>query len=145
MSDALHKLVKLLNEIITLDYDAIEAYEAAIERLQQEALKERFTAFCEDHRRHTQNVSQLVAGFGGRHAKGPGIKRFLTTGKVVLADIVGEDHAILLAMRLNEEVTNQAYDDVLAIDDLDPTAREVLEENRADERRHREWIEHALA
>jgi hypothetical protein len=39
---------KILKELVYLDYDAIEAYEAAIERLDNPEFKARLTKFCED-------------------------------------------------------------------------------------------------
>lgn len=145
MSEPHHKLVALLNELIALDYDAIEAYRVAIKRLEETTYQENLASFCEDHERHTGKLAQLAAGFGGQPAHGPDLKQLLTKGNVVIADLIGEDRAILSAMRLNEEVTNTAYDAALALEALEPTVLEILETNRSDERRHRAWIEQALA
>lgn len=134
------KTIKLLNELIELDYDAIEAYQAAVERLESPANKTALAVFCEDHERHTQKLGVQVSALGGTPATGPDMKKYLTKGKVVIADMVGGDHAILVAMRLNEEVTNKAYEAALKLDDLDVETRGLLEANLADERRHRAWI-----
>jgi len=42
-------LIKKLNNLIELDYDAIAAYKAAIERLDDMQFKQQLAAFMEDH------------------------------------------------------------------------------------------------
>lgn len=138
-------VTRKLNDLIELDYDAIEAYQAAIDRLKSQEFKDRLTAFCADHERHTTNLGLLVAAHGGTPAKGPDLMRILTKGKVVIADLIGDDYAILLAMRANEEVTNKRYEIALEVDGMDPETRKQVEENLADERRHRDWIEAQLS
>lgn len=69
-----------------------------------------------------------------------GVKSILTQGKVILADIFG-DKALLKAMKLNEDVTNTAYEGAVEHDDAPAEVKALLERNLADERRHRDWIE----
>lgn len=135
------QVIDKLNKLIQLDYDAIEAYAAAVEKLENPGYKEQVAKFGEDHVRHTQVLSALVDGYGGTAATGPDLKRLLTKGKVVIADLVGGDRAILTAMVANEEVTNKTYE--AALDDLgdaEARTREIIAENLADERRHRAWM-----
>lgn len=144
MADANQKLIRKLNDLIELDFDAIEAYTAAVARLKNPDYRYQLEAFCGDHERHTRNLSVLVRRMGGEPAKGPDAMRLLTKGKVVIGALVG-DYAILLAMRANEEVTNKRYEVALAADgNLDAETRSTLESNLADERRHREWIAQQL-
>lgn len=133
----------LLEELIKLDYDAIEAYDAAIERLTDLESQARLTEFRDDHERHTQNLGEHLRLMGHTPPMGPDIKRVLTKGKVVMAGLVGE-LAILKAMRSNEDDTNVAYERALA-HDLPLTLRETIRDNLADEKRHRAWIEEKLA
>ncbi|HKY19642.1 MAG TPA: PA2169 family four-helix-bundle protein [Vicinamibacterales bacterium] len=135
--------IKALNELIELDYDAIEAYRAAIERIDSQTYKAALNTYCGDHERHTQNVGEVVRALGGTPAQGPDMKKYLTKGKVVIADLVGDDHAILTAMLMNEEVTNKAYEAALKLE-LGAGARSVVEANLTDERRHRAWIQAQL-
>lgn len=145
MATSSETIIEKLNDLIELDFDAIEAYRAAIERLGNPAYKQRLEEFCKDHERHTQNLAALVMKHGGKASRGPDVKRFLTKGKVVIADLVGDDHAILLAMRANEEVTNKRYELALNVNtDMDAETRSTLEANLGDERRHREWISEHL-
>ncbi|OAQ22089.1 hypothetical protein K457DRAFT_131499 [Linnemannia elongata AG-77] len=46
--------LKALTELIELDYDAVEAYQAAIERIKDPVYKENLEEFQQDHKRHIQ-------------------------------------------------------------------------------------------
>lgn len=140
MSDINKKTIKVLNDLIGLDYDAIQACDATLARLESSEYKASMTKFRECHERHAQDLSQFVAGLGGEHAHGPDIKQYISTGKVMIADLVGGDHALLWAMHSNEDVTTKAYESALETEGLNPQLRSLLENNRADARRNRDWI-----
>ncbi|MEZ4308314.1 MAG: DUF2383 domain-containing protein [Polyangiaceae bacterium] len=57
-------LARLMNELIALDYDAIEAYEAAISRLKAANDKEQLTRFMADHQEHVSALTKLVRDLG---------------------------------------------------------------------------------
>lgn len=136
-------IASVLNALIELDLDAVEAYEAAIERLDDTDDKARLSTFMGDHERHVRELQTLVEGMGETPATKPDIKHVLTKGKVVLGSLIG-DRLILLAMRMNEDDTNTAYDRACNREDLPSHVRTVLEQNRDDERRHREYIQRRL-
>ncbi len=131
-------LIDLLNALVELDYDAIEAYEAAISRLEDENDKFQLGIFMADHGRHVADLSALVRELGGNPATKPDIKHILTKGKVVLSALMGQ-RAILNAMKSNEDDTNAAYERALQRE-FSPRIKDVLERNLSDERRHRAWI-----
>lgn len=137
-------VLDLLEDLIKLDYDAIAAYEAAISRLDGKTFIAEMTAFRDDHVRHTQNLGALLGPMGRTPPTEGDAKAMLTKGKVLLADLLG-DKAILQAMKTNEDDTNTAYERAVKHADVDMTTRQVLERNRADEARHRSWIEQTLA
>lgn len=138
------KLVDAIEALVELDYDAIEAYKAAIARLDDAEDKKQLRSFLADHERHVTELGPIVAQLGGVAAKGPDLKKWLTKGKVVIMGLAGSN-AVLLAMKSNEDDTNTAYERVVGRGDLTPTIRAVCEKNLADERRHRAWIESRLA
>ena len=135
-------VAKVLRELVYLDYDAIEAYEAAIDRLDNPEFRAQLTAFCEDHRRHTNNLASHIHEIGAEIPEGPDFKRILIEGKVIIAGLAG-DKAILAAMRANEHATNKAYEK--ALEHVDPTEKlhATLHANLMDERKHLDWIEKA--
>lgn len=137
-------LVALLDALIELDFDAIEAYDAAIDRIEDQRDKAALRSFRDDHERHTRELQPFVTELGGKPAEKAGLKSILTKGKVVLGSLVG-DKAILVAMKANEDDTNVAYDRAVSRDDVPAHMMEVLVRNRDDERRHRAYIEKRLA
>ena len=131
--------ISLIRNLIELDYDAIEAYEAAIERLEDPAFRAQFRAFCDDHRRHVVELNPILERLGGIRVVQGDIKRVLTKGKVLIASLIG-DRSILLAMKTNEKDTNTAYERAVAHEGLDAKTIAALYRNLGDERRHRAWI-----
>lgn len=137
-------VIDTLNNLIHLDFDAITAYQAAIDRLDDAECKTQLIGFKDDHERHTRELAALVRNLGGEPAMQSDAKAMLTKGKVVLRGLTG-DSGILKAMKSNEDETNEAYEQALTRDDLTAEMRELLQRNLSDERRHRAWIEERLA
>ncbi len=136
-------LHSLLEDLIELDFDAAEAYQAAIDRLEDPQSKEKLTAFRADHIRHTEDLGKFLRESGREPPKKGDFKRMLTKGKVVIAGLMG-DKAILMAMKTNEDDTNTAYERAVKNEAAPANIKDVLRANLADERRHRQWIEERL-
>jgi uncharacterized protein (TIGR02284 family) len=132
-------LAKALADLVELEHDALEAYQAAIARLSDFASKDKFKDFVLDHQRHITELSAAVRSLGVEPPQKGGAKSILTKGKVYLGSLAG-DNVILQAMRTNENDTNTAYERAVGRDDVPPPIREILDRNLADERRHRQWI-----
>jgi uncharacterized protein (TIGR02284 family) len=142
-SHANEYIIEELNKIINLDYDAIKAYDTAIDRLHSPSYKARLESFKQDHIRHTQNLATIVSEYGGEPASNSDVKSVLAQGKVVIGNIVG-DLSVLKAMNSNERMTTETYEQALARLATKPDIVRVLKENLADEYRHKDWIEQAL-
>ena len=132
-------LVTLLTDLVQLDFDAVDAYQAAIDRLDNPEWRTTLASFREDHLRHTEELGEALRRLGVIPPSGGDIKSMLTQGKVVLAGLVG-DEAILRAMLSNESDTNTAYERAVQFPDLDIGLRDSLEAALTDERRHAAWI-----
>jgi len=142
-TDSTH-LIKHLNALIALDLDAIEAYEAAIARLNDATDKAQLARFLGEHQRHVADLSPLVQEFGGEPTTKADFKRVLTKGKVVVAGVAG-DKGVLEAMKSNEETTTKTYRKALEDAGLPIEVRSVVERNFSDEERHLAWIEQRLS
>ena len=129
-----------LYALCELDYDAMEAYQAAINRLEDQHFKEALAAYKADHQRHIDEVTELLKKHQKDYPDGPSAKQVLTQGKVVLAEMMG-DKAILKAMLSNEEDTNSAYAKINSHENIWPEAKEILARGLADEKRHKQGIE----
>ena len=132
-------LVTLLTDLVQLDFDAVDAYQAAIDRLDNPEWRATLASFRDDHLRHTAELGEALRGMGFVPPSGGDIKSMLTQGKVVMAGLVG-DEAVLRAMRTNEADTNTAYERAVQFPDLHSGIRDMLEAGLADERRHCAWI-----
>jgi rubrerythrin len=130
-------------DLIELEYDAVEAYEAAINRLENQNYKTKLQEFKADHDRHIKELSKLVEHHDETAPNGPSSKQWLTKGKVILANLIS-DEAVLRAMRSNEIDTNAAYDRLSDYDDIWPDAKDLIARAFADEKRHKAWLDATL-
>lgn len=137
------RVIEGLNELVELEYDAIAAYSAAIERINSPTYKSKLSEFLVDHQAHVESLSDLVRKEGGTPEKDGDAKKILTKGKVIIADMAG-DEAILKAMKSNEDQTNSKYEKAVETGYSDHI-QSVVQKGLADERRHKAWVETTLA
>ena len=137
------ELGSLLRSLLELEYDAIEAYKAAVERLQGGEPKAALAGFMADHERHVRELEPEVRATGEEVPNGPDMMAMVTKGKVVIGGLMG-DPTVLLAMKTNEDDTNKAYERATQRTDLPQNLMSMLQRNLADERRHRASIEQFL-
>lgn len=135
--------VKQLNGLIHLDYDAIDAYDAALKRVTNAEIRAGLLEFREDHRRHTEKLAGWASDLGGKAATKGDLKRILKAGQVAMAS-VSEDMGILKALQSNEEEIIQAYDQALERITEPAALVEALEHDREDEWKHKSWIDNHL-
>jgi rubrerythrin len=131
-----------IKDLLELDFDAIEAYEAAINRLQDQSYKSKLSEFKQDHVKHTEVLSSLLKTHEEEAPTSGSAKQYLAQGKVVLGGLIG-DKMILLAMISNEIDTNTAYERVLYHEHRWADAVNIITEGLADERRHKTWLQSA--
>lgn len=144
MSEIMDKtnMIAKLNDLIALDYDAISAYQAAIERLENPGYRDQLNVFMQDHENHIAALSQLICQEGGAPVEKGDLKKILTQGSVYIAELAG-DEGILKAMQLNEVMTNHRYEE--SVEEAFPEpVHGILQNGLADERRHKEWLEETL-
>ncbi len=137
------KFINELKDLLQLDYAAVEAYDSAIERFKNETFKMKFQEFRNDHHRHIKNVTEYLKKIGGDYPTGAGIKKILTQGKVILANLAG-DISLLKAMKSNELETTEAYKHINAYPDIPSDIKDALLDGYQDEKRHLLWIEKEL-
>jgi uncharacterized protein (TIGR02284 family) len=136
-------VVDLLSDLIHLDFDAADAYQAAIDRIKDQQFAATLRAFKDDHLQHVAELSSILSGMGHEPPEELDMKSLLTRGKVIIGSLAG-DSAILAAMRSNEIDTNTAYERAVAHGGLDDVMRDVLQRGLSDERRHSEWVISAI-
>ncbi|MFL5357990.1 DUF2383 domain-containing protein [Archangium sp.] len=137
-----NRMIERLNDLIALDYDAVGAYEAAINRIDVESLRMSLRGFQQDHERHIRDLSGVVTRLGGTPRTKPDAKGFILKGFTAVTAMMGNE-AALQAMRGNETLTNRTYR--MALDeDWSDEARVIIQRNFEDEQRHLAFIETAL-
>jgi uncharacterized protein (TIGR02284 family) len=139
MARMIREVIALLNRLIQLDYDCIEAYKAAIARLSDSDDRKQLSGFLADHRRHVDELAFVVRNLGGEPAGHGDLRQVLTKGKVVLGGLTG-DRAVLEAMRSNEAEASAAYQDAASQPGIPVDVMAVLERNLDDERKHADWL-----
>jgi uncharacterized protein (TIGR02284 family) len=143
MARMLEDVISLLNRLIALEYDAIEAYKAASARVSATGDRAHLAEFIADHRRHVTELGNIVRNFGGEPTSHGDLRQVVTKGKVLLGGLSGES-AVLEAMHSNEIATTRAYEDAMAMPGVPVDVLAMLERQRDDERRHRDWIERRI-
>ena len=135
-------LESLVQALINLENDALEAYDETIERLENPHCIQKVKEFREDHYQHLAALEKIAAASNIEIGEGS-MKSLMTKGKVMIADMVGDDEAILGAMKTNENDTVSAYENALEKDFLTRELQQLCEKGAQDERRHRAWMEQA--
>jgi uncharacterized protein (TIGR02284 family) len=131
-----------LNDLIMLDYDAIKAYQSAIDRIEVPSIKAELESFRKDHERHVQNLSHEVRKLGGTPAQRRDLKGPFIQGFTAIMAMMGVEEA-LRAMKTNEQLTTRSYANALK-EVLPEDCRIVVEANYKDEQRHLAYVENAL-
>ncbi|MGF9694135.1 MULTISPECIES: DUF2383 domain-containing protein [unclassified Rhizobium] len=131
---------KLVTNLIYLERDAIAAYESCIERLDDKQLSSQIAAFRQDHLQHLDVLNEMARELGAEAPTEGDMKQMLTTGKIALADMLG-DAAILKAMKTNEDDTVTAYERASQHQDAIPKSKAFFEKALHDEQRHRAWMD----
>ena len=139
MARMLREVIALLNRLIQLDYDSIEAHKSAIARLADPADRAQLGAFVVDHRRHIDELTFVVRNLGGEPSSHGDLRQVLTRGKVVLGALTS-DRAILEAMRGNEAQSASEFEAAASQPGIPFDILAVLQRTCADERRHQAWF-----
>jgi rubrerythrin len=133
----------VLSNLLHVEIDAARAYAQATEAIGAVAVRRRLEAFRDDHERHIEAIAAEIRSLGmeppPRHDDRRG---FLLTGYTGIFASMGAE-AALRALRANETLTSQRYDEA-ATADLPESVRQLIERHRLDERRHLRFLEDAI-
>jgi len=138
------QFVDVLKDLVQLDYDAVQAYDQATSRIEEDHIRHTLVSFRSDHERHITELSNIIKEYGQNPPeRARDLKGFILEGMTSLQSMLGT-RAALRAMKTNEKLVNRRYRK--AIDSLNmPTAvRNAVLKNFEDEKRHLAFIERAL-
>ena len=107
----------------------MDAYQAAIDRLENSGYRNALAEFKRDHLRHITELGDILSSMGRTPPKEGDMKALLTKGKVVIARLMGDE--AILQVRTNEADTNTAYERAVNFKGLQANTRDVLQNGLA--------------
>ena len=132
---------EVLRQLAELNFDVVESYNAAINRVRSENYQAKLKEFKADHIRHISQINEILMNHSHKNVEGPSMKQWITKGRVVMADIVG-DKNISKAMHENEKDTDAAYNKANNHKDRWSDCVNLLSTGINDEKSHTFWFEH---
>jgi hypothetical protein len=141
--DSQSTLLAGLNDLLQLDYDAVQAYTLAIESLSEERHQRSLIRYRGDHQRHTVELSRLIRRLGGEPLDLPHLPSGAFKLAVQAAGAAGGDRAVLLAFKSNDRQVRDKYRRAAEARHA-PEVAEILCQNAEDEERHYAWVSEVL-
>ncbi|HZP66393.1 MAG TPA: PA2169 family four-helix-bundle protein [Rudaea sp.] len=142
MALSTEKIIEELNELIRFDYDAVGAYNEAIDHVKEAVIRDPLTKFRGDHERHIMDLTAIVRRLGGKPVEKADFKGMVRKTMTKVAGLIGTE-TVLRAMKSNEEVLNKTYAHHASLD-FPRDILDIVQRNFSDEQRHLAWVEQAL-
>lgn len=137
------KLINKLISLIQLDVDAVNAYEEAIQRIDDDDIRDEMKKFQADYRRHIAQLSVVVTDLGGQPPElGRDVRGYLLEAMTAVMSAVGTKPA-LRALHACAKIVSRTYHDAVTVD-LPPRITSVVKRHAEDEERHLARIEQLL-
>ena len=137
------ELIAELNDLLALDHDAVQAYSLAIGAISTAEHRETLAEFRGDHKRHVDQLTQLIQNHGGVPVQLP----HLPTGAFKLAvqalGTLGDDRNVLLTFKANEAQVRDKYRRHANRPHTEAVGA-ILRAAAADEERHYQWVVETL-
>jgi rubrerythrin len=141
---ALAEVLDGLNDLLQTDHDAVNAYDVAIEKLEDRGYAEQVLGFRRDHERHIRDLNDLIGSLGGIPRNEPHVTGPFKTALQSLGGI-GGDRGLLVAFRTNELQVRSKYDLYAARANHWPVeVKRLVDRNAMDEERHYRWVAEVL-
>lgn len=138
------KFIEDLKDLVQLDYDAIQAYDQATARIEEDHIRHTLVSFRSDHERHITELSQFILDYGETPPdRSRDFKGFILEGMTSIQSMLGTK-AALLAMKTNERLINRRYRKALDSLTMPTVVRNAVLKNFEDEKRHLAFIERAI-
>lgn len=128
------EVLKKLNELLTRNYDAEYGYKEATEDVKDPRLQKVFKTYVEQRYRFGHDIKGEILNLGGNPEKAKGTsvagdihRRWMNLKKAISGN---NEETILEECRRGEMVSWQDYNEALAIKDLPPGTRIILEDHK---------------
>ena len=132
-------LLKMLNQLVQLDVDALNAYDLALDAVDDDVIRTRLEVFKTHHLNHVNRLQEEITKRGGRPPKlSKDFKGFVIEGFVSIGSAAGMKGALKM-LKVAEELTNKIYGDAVS-GDADEDVREIFRHHFTDEKIHLDYI-----
>lgn len=129
----------VLTTLARMDLEAALAYDVAAVSAQDARLRDALQSFRDDHLRHVEELNRILKDRGGGPPDGMANRTDLLLPAVARLTLPFGSDAALVALLVNEQMTNGVYEMVLEFE-WDNEVSELLEKNLSDEQRHLIWL-----
>ncbi len=122
------KVVSLLNELITKNYDAEKGYKEASEKIEHQSLKSYFDNQAQNRYDFGHQIKTLISKYGGEPEKGTSIAGDLHRTWIAIRDaFTNGDHAIYAEAIRGEEAFSAEYGEMLTDKVLPSDVRDLVQ------------------
>ena len=122
------KVVSLLNELITKNYDAEKGYKEASEKIEHQSLKSYFDNQAQNRYDFGHQIKALISKYGGEPEKGTSIAGDLHRTWIAIRDaFTNGDHAIYAEAIRGEEAFSAEYGEMLKDEVLPSDVRDLVQ------------------
>jgi len=129
----------MLENITEYEYDVVEAYRTAKDRLSHTSDLAMLQSFEDEHTEQIRQLASATRSMGTWVPRAGDWQQVLTEGKVAMASLVGE-LPVLTAMTHNEENVLHAYERAARRQDVPESVRAVLAMHENQARRRHSWL-----
>lgn len=135
-------LIATLNDLLQLDHDAVQAYTIAIDLVREPRYRDSLVEFRGDHKRHIEELADLVRKRGGLPTELPHPTGPLKLAVQSIGGIMSDD-ALLLAFKAVEGQVRDKYQRATRAE-FPAEVAAVVQVAFSDEDRHYRWVERTL-
>lgn len=126
------KVVDILNDMLTRNYDAEKGYKEAAEKVENDSLKEWFLDQAENRYSFGHTVKDLIAKYGGEPDKGTSLAGDLHREWIAIRDTFSSgDEAIYKECIRGEEAFANDYAEILNTESLPEDIRTAVSEQKS--------------
>lgn len=131
-------LLARLNDLLQLEYDALASYRLAIAMLRAPEHVAPMKDFLADHERHVSDLADMLHHHGSLALRLPHMPTGVFKLAVQATGILGDDRAVLLAFRANEQQSRDKYARAAGAHQP-PEVAALMRRHADDEAKHFDW------
>lgn len=132
--------IKVLANLIQIQFDAVHIYETAIERVGDERVRERLETFQQRHHRHLKDLSSAIRELGETPpVPSQDLKGVIFEKLAAVRSITGTEGA-LKSLATTEEILGRYYQELIPESIPEATLR-LLKKHLSDVQVHKEYID----